>query len=137
MARPSAGQTLVADVEPYVNQYIASGSDTFNDRWWEALSSELVMAIAKPADEIEEVALQNVIFFAQVHGRRLNLKPAVPYLLDVYRDGTNEGARIMALAALHAISNRSAMADLRQHVSEEMSPRVKRLTVAALAEYYR
>jgi hypothetical protein len=30
---------------------------------------------------VNETALQNVIFFAEVHGKRLNLKPAVPFLL--------------------------------------------------------
>jgi len=134
---PAAAQTLVADSEPYVNQYITNGTEAYGPLWWDALASELVLGVARPVGEVDEAALQNVIFFAEVHGKRLNLKPAVPYLLAVYRDDEREGTRIMALAALHAIGNRAAMDDLRDGIAREHSPRVKRLTVAALSAYYR
>ncbi len=133
---PAAAQTLVADSEPYVNQYITNATEEYGPRWWDALASELVLGVARPVGEVEETALQNVIFFAEVHGKRLDLKSAVPYLLAIYRDDEREGTRIMALAALHAIGNRAAMKDLREGVALEASPRVKRLTVAALAEYF-
>lgn len=139
LAAPAAAQSLVPDVAPYVNQYIAtSGEIEPSEAWWDALASELVLAVASPeGGEVSESALQNVIFFAQMHGKRLHLKPAVPHLLELYRSAEQEGTRIMALAALHAIGNRAAMDDLRQGVAYETSPRVKKLTVAALSEYYR
>lgn len=139
LVAPAAAQSPVPDVAPYVNQYIAtSGEAEYGNAWWDALASELVLAVAAPeGGEVSETALQNVIFFAQMHGKRLELKPAVPYLLELYRSADKEGTRIMALAALHAIGNRAAMDDLRQGVAFESSPRVKKLTVAALSEYYR
>ncbi|MEZ4701646.1 MAG: hypothetical protein R2834_15010 [Rhodothermales bacterium] len=136
-ALPAAAQSLVPDVEPYVNQYITEATGDYSPQWWNALSSELVLALTSSTVQDEQVALQNIIFFAEMHGKRLNLKPAVPHLLSLYRDGATEGTRIMALAALSAIGSHTAMSELREEVAYEASPRVKKLTVAALAEYYR
>ena len=136
-ALPASAQTEVPDGVPYVNQYISNGTDQYSAPWWDALASELVLALETADETSEPSALQNIIFFAEMHGKRINLKPAVPMLLDIYRDDPSEGTRIMALAALSAIGNHSAMNELREGVYRESSPRVKKLTVAALTEYYR
>ncbi len=130
-------QTPVPDADPYVNQYIAGDEANRSMHWWRALEKELVLAVAQPAGEVSETSLQNIIFFAQVHADRIDLNEAVPFLLEVYRDHENEGTRLMALSALHAIGNRRAMNDLRTGVARESSPRVKRLTIAALSAFYR
>ena len=136
-ANGALAQTPVPDADPYVNQYIAAKDMARSAQWWEALEKELILAVAQPAGEVSEVALQNIIFFADVHSGRIDLDEAVPFLLEVYRDHENEGTRVMALAALHAIGDREAMSDLRTRVAREASPRVKRLTIAALSEFYR
>ena len=55
--------------------------------------------------------------------------------LDIYETDDNEGLRILALTSLNAIGHRSIMMYLSDTVQRESSPRVRALTLAALADY--
>ena len=103
---------------------------------WKALRSELLNTLRSDRGERWEEAAQQVIFLSTFFSDQINLERAAGPLLESYILERNEGRRILALAALHAIGHRDAMAHLSQRVSLERSPRVRRLTVAALGAHY-
>lgn len=81
-------------------------------------------------------ALKEVVYIANQHGQGIDFRRTASRLYEVYRYDRNESYRVMALAALHAIGRKNSMKLLYQHVPFERSPRVRRQTVAALADYY-
>ena len=134
-ARANA-QVPVVDNTPLVNQYVADSYEHRSDAWWNALGRQLTLTLDGPYDQIEEAALQNVIFFAVHHREKVKLNDAAAKLLEVYRKHEQVAFRMMALAALHAIGDEDAMQKLNQIVRSETSDRVRRVTVAALHDHY-
>ncbi len=104
--------------------------------WWKARVKADDRALDSPDAQVKEQALQNIIFFATHYGKDVDFKRATTELYNIYRFDKNEAHRIMALAALHAIGRDNTMRILSQHVRWEKSPRVRRLTKAALVDYY-
>ena len=105
--------------------------------WWNALGRQLTLTLDRPVTEVKEVDLQNVIYFATHFRKQVKLKDASSSLMNIYEAHPDDDFRIMALAALSAISDHGSMAKLKDNLSEEDSERVKRLTIAALVSYYR
>ena len=104
--------------------------------WWKARVKADDRALDSPDARVKEQALQNIIFFATHYGDAADYGRATTELYNIYRFDKNEAHRIMALAALHAIGRENTMRILSQHVRWERSPRVRRLTKAALVDYY-
>ena len=104
--------------------------------WWKARVKADDRALDSPDAHVKEQALQNIIFFATHYGKDVDFKRATTELYNIYRFDKNEARRIMALAALHAIGRENTMRILSQHVRWEKSARVRRLTKAALVDYY-
>ncbi len=104
--------------------------------WWKARVKADDRALDSSDAQVKEQALQNIIFFATHYGKDVDFKRATSELYAIYRFDKNEAHRIMALAAIHAIGNENTMRLLSQHVRWERSPRVRRLTKAALVDYY-
>ena len=102
---------------------------------WKQLSRQLVESLDSPIDQVKQGTLQHVNFFATYHKDDVDLSAAVPKLIDIYETDDNEGFRILALTSLHAIGDRSIMHYLSETVQRESSPRVRTLTLAALADY--
>ena len=134
-ARANAQVPVTQDM-PLVNQYIADSYEHRSAAWWNALGRQLTLSVDVPAEQIEEAALQNIIFFATHHGEKVKLSDAVPALLAVYRNHDQVAVRIMALAALHAIGDEGAMQQLYRIVEDETSDRVRHVTTAALQDHY-
>lgn len=129
----ASAQVMLQTEQPLVNQYI---NDSFAQRsrtWWNALEKQLLLTVDVPTAEINEVALQNIIFFATHHKRDVNLRRALPSLIDVYADHEEEGMRIMALAAIDAIGDPRAERRVREIAEDDASERTRRLAGVVVA----
>ncbi len=102
---------------------------------WANLGIQLTLSLDSPVEQIRQETLQHINFFATHYGDRVDFARAVPRLLRIYETDATEGYRIMALTALHAIGDAGAMQYLREALRWERSERVRRLTLAALADY--
>ncbi len=102
---------------------------------WKQLSQQLTLSLDSPIAQIKLETLQHVNFFATYYSDKIDLTEAVTTLIEIYEDDMEEGFRILALTSLHALSDRSVMMYLSDVVQTEQSPRVRQLTLAALAEY--
>ena len=98
------------------------------------LSRQLTLALDSPIDQIKLEALQLINFLGAFHSD-VDLTEAVPKLIEIYEIDATEGYRILALTGLHAMGERSGMRYLSETVRTERSPRVRALTLAALADY--
>ena len=99
------------------------------------LSRQLILALDSPIDQIKLETLQLINFLAAFHSDEVDLTEAVPKLIEIYEIDATEGYRILALTGLHAMGERSVMRYLSETVRTERSPRVRALTLAALADY--
>ena len=81
-------------------------------------------------------ALQQVIFLAHGRDRGFDFTAAVPAILSIYENETDEAFRIMALSALNEIGDAHAMQRLDARVRAEPSKRVRLLTEVVLKGYY-
>jgi len=122
----------VADIGELTSQDLSD----MDAAWWKSLSKANARALGSSDEQVKEQALQNIIFFATHYGKDVDFKRATTELYNIYRFDKKEAHRIMALAALHAIGRENTMRILSQHVRWERSPRVRRLTKAALVDYY-
>ena len=108
---------------------------TMNGLQWKQLSQQLTLSLDSPIAQIKQETLQNINFFATYHNDKIDLTEAVTKLIEIYEDDAEEGFRILALTSLHALNDRSVMLYLNDAVRTEQSPRVRQLTLAALADY--
>ena len=108
---------------------------TMDGLQWKQLSQQLTLSLDSPIAQIRLETLQHVNFFATFHRDKIDLTEAVTTLIEIYEDDTEEGFRILALTSLHALGDRSVMLYLSDAVRTEQSPRVRHLTLAALADY--
>ena len=104
--------------------------------WWGHLAEQLTKQLDVRTSRIQSGTLQNIIYFATHYGHEMNLDPAVPHLLRIYRAHGAEEYRMMAAAALHAIGDQYGMAGLEQAVDESGPSRARRVALAALVDYY-
>lgn len=135
-ATPAHAQTPVTPKTPLVNQHLANVYEQRSTAWWNALGRQLTLSIDVSTDEVDDVALQNIIFFASHYREKVNLKDAAPRLLDIYEQHDQEAYRMMALVALHAIGDSGTMRKLNQAVKDEASDKIRHVTIAALHDYY-
>ncbi|HMB92354.1 MAG TPA: hypothetical protein VKP65_15990 [Rhodothermales bacterium] len=105
--------------------------------WWKKQRKEHTRLLKSSNEAYKGRALQNIVFFALYYPEQVDFTRAIPRLLEIYRSDENEGYRIIALVAVHAIGNRKAMDQIRRHVSQERSERVRRHTLLALADFYK
>lgn len=132
----ASAQALTREAPPTALANIDFDALTYGQ--WKELGDRLTAALRWPRGDAWEEAAVQVIYLARYYGDRIDLDRASSRLLDVYLLGRHEPERILALAALHAIGNRFAMEHLLQRMwlRQEHSPRVRRLTLAALADHY-
>ena len=116
-----------------LSEYDLSG---LTKQQWKQLKKEQLTALRSEQEHVWQQALQNVIFLSTFYREKVNFGRAASPLLEFYLFDRNEQHRIMALAGLHAIGKTDGMAHLAQRVQLERSPRVRRLTLAALADHY-
>lgn len=132
----SFAQVSVNAHQPLINQYVENNSVTHKATWWNLLGRQLSYSIDKPYSEISVGELQNIIFFAANHKEKVKLKDALPSLLEIVAHHEDPQYRLMAVAAIHAIGNRSAMLALKKAADLETSPQVKKVAYAAVNSYF-
>ncbi len=130
-------QVPVSHEPPLVNQFVEDALEQRSAAWWKALERQLILTLDKPANHVAEVSLQNVIYFANNHGHRLDLSDAVQPLMEIYRHHDRVGFRMMALSALHVIGDQDAIEEAFQFARRSDSDRIRRMARAALADVYR
>lgn len=118
----------------------ARAQDVYADndqQWWTNLEQQLSNSLDSKIPSIQASALQNIIYFASHHKDKADCLETVPGLLRIYEYHTDESVRVMALMALHTISDDVSMQQLQRLVKAEKSDYVRSLTLAALADHYK
>ena len=130
-------QVPVGDEKPLVNEFIEEGFEQQSRTWWKALGTQLALTLDRPVNQVAEVSLQNVIYFATNHRDRVDLRDAAPLLMNIYRNHELIGFRMMALSALHAIGDEEHLREAFVVALRSDSDRVRKMARAALADVYR
>jgi len=110
--------------------------ENMSKRDWKRLRSERLESIRSQDDAAWCAAAMDIIYLNLHYGDKINFQRASLPLMDRYIFESDENRRILALAAMHAIGHRDTMARLSQRVRLEGSDRVRRLTVAAVRDYF-
>lgn len=110
--------------------------ENMSKRDWKRLRSDRLEGIRSKDDASWQAAAVDIIYLNLYHGDKIDLQRASLPLLYRYTFDSDENNRILALAAMHAIGHRDTMARLSQRVRLEGSDRVRRLTVAAVRDYF-
>ena len=103
---------------------------------WKQLRKDQIEAVRSKDDAVWQEAAVNIMFLTIYPGEKVDFHPASNPLMERYVFDRDENDRVLALAAMHAIGHRDTMARLSQRVRTEGSPRVRRLTVAAVLDYF-
>jgi hypothetical protein len=103
---------------------------------WKAITQEHRTALRSSSQDTREAAMQGIIYLATYYPEAARFGGVSNTLYEIYRLDANEANRIMALAAMHAVGHEDTMRQLAQDVRLERSPRVRKLTMAALADYF-
>lgn len=120
------GQSLLSD------QYVVHPLADRDQQWWETIEEDIHFQEDATVEEITEAQIRDIIFFANLHGDKLDFSASVPLLLDVYAQHPDESYRLLAVAALHKIGDRQGMKKLGKLVKAEKSERVRHVTYSAL-----
>lgn len=104
--------------------------------WRANFGKQTAIQLRSKIPAVREQALVNIITVAN-QDRGVDLRPVLSSLERTYERDRNEGHRMMALVALHAISDEGSMQYLAEQTRYwERSERVHRLVRAILADYY-
>lgn len=103
-----------------------------------SISPELVAALEAPSAAVRSEALHAVANLAY-SPQGVDLSPAVPALLDIFRTDPAERHRIMALRSLETTADEGVMTALRREGWREAQrdhPAVRRLLLFVLVDHY-
>ncbi|WP_456428622.1 HEAT repeat domain-containing protein [Rhodocaloribacter sp.] len=104
--------------------------------WAKYVGEQLTKELDSPDPNVRAAAMQHLAYFASFYGHALDLKAAVPKLLEIYESENDDRNRLFALATLHAIGDEDAMQKIRHRVTFEESPTIQLVTLAALMDHY-
>ena len=119
-------------------QAVPAPSHASAGTWRQTIGAQHAAMLRSRNEAIQVAALQNLIVLGAQHPGAFNLKPAVPALLDLYADETNDQPlRIMVVAALRAVADKNGM-DALYLLSEEehRASRTYQITQNAVRHYY-
>jgi hypothetical protein len=105
--------------------------------WTQQFERQMVKLLHAPDAERPERAMQLIIHFAQMDDADgdpvFNFTSATPRLLDVYKRSTDQGQRLLALAALNAIDHEPALQELARTIRNERSDMVRQRAIHMLS----
>ncbi len=104
--------------------------------WAQYVGEQVTKELDSPDPGVRAAAMQHLAYFASFYGRALDLRAAVPKLLERYENEHGERNRLFAPATLHAIGDEDAMQKIRHRVTFEESPTIQLVTLAALMDHY-
>ena len=107
------------------------------DDSWSSYNQMLVNGMLPESDVNKPNILKQIIFNAETHEDSLQVKAAIPSIMDYYKQKTTAAAhRIMALTALYHLKNSPTMRWVELQIGEEPSLRVRRHMCRILESYY-
>ena len=138
---PNEWTTLVAQESDLLGGTVSSrlvgrNLDNLSAKEWKRVRNEHLERIRSQDDATWRAAAVDIIYLSHYHKNEINMRRASLPLLERYIFDSDEDNRVLALAAIHAIGHRDTMAHLSQRVRLERSERVRRLTVAAVRDYF-
>lgn len=74
--------------------------------------------------------------YIATHHPDVDLRPAVPALIEVYRSDLVPRYRLAAVATLHAIGDEAGMRAVGTHLTEQSDRYVQIVSIAALRDHY-
>lgn len=104
---------------------------------WDNLQKQLTTSLESPVESIQVSAMQHIVFFSTNFAENVNFRSSTDTLMRIYTDHEDERMRVLALQALNAVGGYIIMEQLADFVETESSDRVRKLTNAVLANYYR
>ncbi|MEM8484714.1 MAG: HEAT repeat domain-containing protein [Bacteroidota bacterium] len=132
----AAAQVATVSQQPLISQYVENDAVTEKKSWWNLLGRQLTHSIDKPYTEVSVAEMQNIIFFASNYKNKVKLNDANAPLLDVLNNHPDPQYRLMAVSAINAIGQRSAMIAMKRAADNEASPLVKRVAMVAVNKYF-
>jgi hypothetical protein len=109
--------------------------ETLTRSQWREIGKQMRSHLRSADLAAREEGLRTAIHLATFFPEQVNCRRAVPELIDIYLFDRNDALRTMAVAALHAIGNREAVAIMAERVRYERSPLVKHVTMHTVASY--
>lgn len=102
------------------------------------ISEQHVELLRSHDPAVQAAAMQKMITLASLHPGKIDMRPAVPALLDIYADDMNDQQlRIMAVAALRAAGDKYGMDQLYLlSEREDRWSRVHQFAQNAVNHYY-
>lgn len=110
-------------------------------QWWKGVARSVDRDLLG-GDEQKIDAMQKIIFLASVYPGQARFHRSTYKLYNIYRFDRNERLRVMALAALFSSGDEDGMRLVAYHddgfsyAPWEESPRLRRLTAAAVARHF-
>ncbi len=109
---------------------------TGHAEWSLRVTPRLVDRIGSPSAAVRAEALHAVAELAFATSPEVDVRPAIPALLDIFRTEADGRLRTLALRTLEAVGDEAAMAALRAEVDRPMEPHLRRLLFVVLLEHY-
>ena len=138
--RPLPGLLLAVLVLTLAAVMPVRAQDVFADNdatWWTNLDAQLTRALDAPQPHVRKHAMEHITHFATKYPEQVRFTRAAPRLLDVFATDRKASRRMLALTALQAIGDDTAMQQLRMLVEQESSKDVRQQTLTVLADYER
>ncbi|HET6569115.1 MAG TPA: hypothetical protein VFG50_14205 [Rhodothermales bacterium] len=105
--------------------------------WWKVLREDHARVLRTADIEARAHGLQNIIYLATVYPKESKMRLIARDIYNVYRLGSDEPLRLMAVHALNVIGDVNTLWLLSQDVKLESSPRLRTQIIAALAGHSR
>ncbi len=100
-----------------------------------ATVSQLVRMLVAPVDAQRDRAFQQVVQLAY-YRPEVDLRPAVPVLVDIYNNDPQKKYRLAAVTALYAIGDEAGLQQVRERVLQEPSLFVQYISLKVLLAHY-
>lgn len=105
--------------------------------WTQQFEQQMVQLLRTPDAARTEGAMQLIIHYAQLDDTNgepvYRFTRATPQLLDIYKQSDNQGRRLLALAALHAIDHEPALKEVAATLRSERSDVVRQRALHMLS----
>ena len=111
--------------------------DALTENEWKRLRNDRLNNVRSRDDQVWTTAAADIIYLSCYFRDRVDFRRASLPLMHRYVFETDESLRLLALSAMHAIGHHDTMARLGQRIRVERSPKVKRLTTAAVNDYFK
>ena len=103
--------------------------------WWKAFNRACTRALYASDEEVQERAMQNMIYFTTFYPAEADFRRASPRALQIYLRDRDESRRILALATLNVVGDDEAMHHIARELQYEESEVARKVAVAVLSRH--